>query len=146
MMGRSVARLRRRPAIVRASGNRNRDDSRASQTIGLGPLYSLLQITDSLFPSGSFAHSYGLETLFEGDRQRPREDLFRAMMSIWRGHLLRTEGLLGLHSHRAFVRGDLDRLAGFDRALSAAKLARELREPSVATGRGFLSVARTVVD
>jgi len=113
--------------------------------VGLRPLLTLLQITDSLFPSGSFAHSYGLEKLFEGRRQVGRAELSRVVLAIWRRHLLRTEGLLGLHAHRAFSRGSLDRLVEADRALSATKVARELREASVATGRGFLSVACAVI-
>ncbi len=113
--------------------------------VGLGPLLALLQITDSLFPSGSFAHSYGLEKLFESRRQVGRAELSRVVLGIWRGQLLRTEGLLGLHAHRAFVSGNLPGVVEADRRLLATKVARELREASVATGRGFLSVACAVI-
>ena len=103
--------------------------------------YSLLQITDSLFPSGAFAHSYGLEGLLQ---RNDGVDLatWRAMLAeIWSTHLLRSDGLLGLHAHRAMLAGATDLVCAADRALHALKLPRELREASTSTGRTFLAEA-----
>lgn len=109
------------------------------------PFYRLLQVTDSLFPSGSFAHSYGLEGLLGlGGRSRSLE-LRAALEAIWVGHLLRTDGLLGAGAHRAMTRGDVDAVCALDHELRAMKLARELREASVTTGRGFLGVAAALI-
>jgi urease accessory protein len=103
------------------------------------PLYPLLQITDSLFPSGAFVHSYGLEGLLP---DRVGAAVLRTTVeSIWLGHLLRTDGLLGLAAYRAMVRGHVEQICELDRRLSAIKLPRELRDASATTGRSFLAEA-----
>lgn len=108
---------------------------------GSSSLFTLLRIVDSLFPSGAFAHSYGLEALFAGGDGAKLSEAQSAIEAIWRGHLLRTDQLLGAAAHRAAVVGDIDQVAVLDRRLYSMKLVRELREASVTTGRSFLSVA-----
>lgn len=104
-------------------------------------LYSLLQITDSLFPSGAFAHSYGLEGLLQRN-DGVNAATWRAILAeIWSIHLLRSDGLLGLQAHRAMVAGDIDRVRDADHELHAMKLPRELRDASTSTGRAFLAEA-----
>jgi urease accessory protein len=106
--------------------------------------YSLLQITDSLFPSGTFAHSYGLEGLLQRDNGGDIAT-WRAMLAeIWSTHLLRSDGLLGLQAHRAMAAGDLDLVRAADLTLHAMKLPRELREASTSTGHAFLVEASVV--
>jgi urease accessory protein len=112
----------------------------------LQALYSLLQIADSLFPSGAFAHSYGLEGLFDGRRAVPAGDLREVAENVFLHHLLRLDGLLGLRAHRAMREGMLDRVCETDRELLAMKLARELREASTTTGRSFLAEACRIVQ
>jgi urease accessory protein len=106
--------------------------------------YSLLQITDSLFPSGAFAHSYGLEGLCQQHRGGDVATWQALLAEIWRTHLLRSDGLLGVQAHRAMASGDLSRVRDADRTLHAMKLPRELREASASTGRAFLAEAATV--
>jgi len=109
-----------------------------------GSLFSLLQITDSLFPAGSFAHSGGLEGLLDG--QRPSlDELRKTVAAIFERHLLRADGLLGAAAHAAARRGDLERIVEIDRELLALKLTRELREASTGAGRGFLGAVRPLI-
>jgi len=108
--------------------------------------YSLLQITDSLFPSGAFAHSYGLEGLLQRHDGLAVSAWRGILAEIWKTHLLRSDGLLGLQAHRAMVAGDLERVRDADRVLHAMKLPRELREASTNTGRAFLAEAGAVVS
>lgn len=106
--------------------------------------YSLLQITDSLFPSGAFVHSYGLEGLLQSN-EGVNVAAWRAILAeIWKTHLLRSDGLLGLQAHRAMAAGDIGLVCAADRALHAMKLPRELREASTSTGRAFLAEASVV--
>jgi len=109
-------------------------------------LYTLLQFTDSLFPSGAFAHSYGLEGLLAGGAPMKGDRLHATVAAIWEHHLLRTDGLIGVHAHRAMSRGDLEAVCDLDRRLFAMKLPRELRTASTDTGRSFLAEARAVVS
>lgn len=108
-------------------------------------MYALLQITDSLFPSGAFAHSYGLEGLLQR-YDRLDAAAWRALLGeIWTMHLLRADGLLGLHAHRALVAGDVDGVCEADRRLYSMKLPRELRDASISTGRAFLAEACCII-
>jgi len=107
-------------------------------------LYPLLQITDSLFPSGAFAHSGGLEGLFDRvDPPHPTE-LPMAIREIFLRQLLRVDGLLGLEAHRAMRDGALEVVCRLDQELFAMKLTREVREGSVATGGSFLGEASRI--
>ena len=108
-------------------------------------LYSLLQLTDSLFPSGAFAHSYGLEGLLEKREPLDAVGLHASIEAIWSGHLLRTDGLLGLAAHRAMISGNVDLVCEWDRQLFAMKLPRELRTASTSTGRSFLAEVRALL-
>ncbi len=106
--------------------------------------YSLLQVTDSLFPSGAFAQSYGLEGLLQHNDGIDVATWRGIVAEIWSMHLLRCDGLLGLQAQRAMVTGDLDLVHAADRILHAMKLPRELRDASTSTGRAFLAEASVV--
>jgi urease accessory protein len=122
-------------------------------------LYTLLQISDSLFPSGAFAYSCGLEGLVaadwpdtsvvsvSGDRGgRNRADTMEPIVaSIFTGHLLLCDGLFGLRAHRAMREVAIDSLCDADRALLAMKAPRELREASTTIGRSFLTEVAAVL-
>ena len=120
-------------------------DSRLAGDKPQGALYPLLQITDSLFPSGAFAHSYGLEGLLAEKQRYEAASLRAAIEAIWTAHLLHTDGLLGGAAHRAMARGDIDRVCVLDRNLLASKLARELRDASTSIGKAFLTEASLFV-
>jgi urease accessory protein len=90
---------------------------------------------DSLFPSGAYAQSSGLETLVAdgeiGDVARLR--------ALLRSHLRERLALADLPAllaaHAAAAAGDLPLLAEVDRSLTAVKLAREERDASSRVGR-----------
>jgi len=108
-------------------------------------LYSLLQITDSLFPAGAFAHSGGLEGLLQTQQQTDGTALWVIVESIWKQQLLRVDGLIGFHVHRAMRQVELERVCTLDRQLTALKLTRELRDASLQTGRSFITEAARLV-
>ncbi len=104
-------------------------------------LFSLLQLTDSQFPSGAFAHSAGLEGLFDGRREVAQAELRGTLGALLELQLLRSDCLFGLRAHRAARGGDLEAICALDRELAARKPVRELREASLAVGRSFLQEA-----
>jgi urease accessory protein len=94
-----------------------------------------LQLGDSLFPSGAFAQSSGLETLV-ADGEVVDATGLRALLG---GHLLhrlaRADLPVLLAVHAAAAAGDLDTVLEADRLLVAVKLGREERTASARMGR-----------
>lgn len=107
-----------------------------------GGLLQLLQISDSAFPTGSFAHSMGLEAFSDAGELRDAEDL-----RYFVGFHLAAMATSDCVAHRASYVADLDEVLRVDRLLTATKLTRELRVASAATGKRFLlSVAALGFD
>jgi urease accessory protein len=107
-------------------------------------LPALLQNSDSLFPTGSYAHSCGLEEMV-----RLGLVTNEASLKIFlQDQLIPALEHLDLpYVHAAFdagLRGDLDLLAQLSAEISAWKLCREAREASLQMGLGRLQAARKV--
>lgn len=109
---------------------------------GATALLRLLQISDTAFPTGAFAHSMSLEAFHEAGELEDAEDLKRALGL----HLsaLATSDCVALRT--SFGAG-LEELFRIDHLLAATKLVRELRSASASTGKRFLlSVAALGVE
>jgi len=101
-------------------------------------LLYLLQVASGSFPTGSFSHSYGLETLIQDGRITDAEDLADAAR-LWLRHGVATsEGGAVAVAFRAARENDLTILADLDEVLTALKLTRETREASIKIGNAFL--------
>jgi urease accessory protein len=98
-------------------------------------LCGLLQAGDSFYPTGSYAHSFGLEGLVqEGairDRATLREFLFRAALPTLR----HTELPLAAHAWRGLAEPDWKVVGELCVLSSALKTSRELRTASENIGR-----------
>ena len=98
-------------------------------------LVSLLQAGDSFYPTGSYAHSFGLEGLVqEGvvrDRATLREFLFRAVLPALR----HVELPLAAHAWQAFGVEDWSKIAELSQLSAALKAPQELRTASANIGR-----------
>lgn len=98
-------------------------------------LLRLLQVSDSAFPTGAFAHSLGLEAFAAAGELAGPEDLARVV-----GFHLDAAATSDCVALRAAYAADaLEELTRIDQLLSATKLTRELRAASAATGRRFLA-------
>jgi urease accessory protein len=101
-------------------------------------LLYLLQVAGGSFPTGSFSHSYGLETLIQDGRITDAEDL-ADVARLWLRYVVTTsEGGAVAVAFRATRGNDLTRLADLDEMLTALKLTRETREASTKVGNAFL--------
>jgi urease accessory protein len=106
-------------------------------------LIALHQLTDSMFPSGAFVHSEGLETYVQaGTIQTPAD-----LEAYLQGRLLRGLALsdwVATHSAMdCYQQQNLSELIALDNRLSAMKVAAEGREASVRIGRQTL---RTILN
>lgn len=101
----------------------------------LEPQLALLQLSDSLFPSGAFTHSYGLEQLVRDGVVRTPAQVEAFVTSLLRGVLATADAPSCYRAARALRDGDLEALIETDRAFSRTKAAEELRNAAVAVGR-----------
>ena len=105
-------------------------------------LLSLLQISDSSFPTGAFSHSQGLEAFHAAGELEGAADLARLV--ALQLSALATSDCVALRVAHADTGSELQDTVEADRMLTATKLSRELREGSAATGRRFLRSVRAL--
>ncbi|WP_439544230.1 urease accessory protein UreF [Hyphomicrobium sp.] len=104
----------------------------------------LLQVSNSSFPTGSFSHSYGLETLiFEGAIHSP------ASAEQWCRNWLRFgvacgDGIAVVAAFRRTLYSNMDGMGKLVQLVEALKIGRESRDASAKTGAAFLTACRDV--
>lgn len=101
-----------------------------------------LQLGDSLFPSGGFTLSHGLETLAERGLVHDARTLQAWITSSVRWQVATSDGVAAAAAWSAG--DDLNVVAEIDHYLLATKLAREPREASIRTGRQMLATLSTI--
>lgn len=103
---------------------------------------SLLQISDPLFPTGAYAHSMGLEQWASTCGFRSGDDL----VGFFRDHagpsLARLELPYLRCARAAIVAKDWDLVSELEVEIDAWKWAQEIREASIAQGRGRLRLLK----
>ena len=132
--------MRREPKTTARSGGGRRAASSTSAGATPAPwdaawLVSLLQAGDSFYPTGSYAHSFGLESLVQENVVRDRETLRRFIFLSTLPALRQVELPLAAHAWRALARPDWDRIGEICRLSSALKTAREARQAAENIGR-----------
>jgi urease accessory protein len=111
---------------------------------------SVLQLSDSAFPSGRYTLSHGLEAFAQSgllEAPCPRETLAQLLGDCVRFAVAPSDGVALACAHRAVDRDgsvDVELVVRADRRLSAVKLAREVRDASTRSGRALLAAAPAV--
>ncbi|ACB77487.1 urease accessory protein UreF [Opitutus terrae] len=101
----------------------------------LGWLGALLQTGDSFYPTGSYAHSFGLEGLVLAGVVKDRATLRAFLLhAVWPA-LHRSELPLAAHAWDALGAENWERVAQLSELSSALKTAREARTAAEAIGR-----------
>jgi urease accessory protein len=103
-------------------------------------LLSLLHFADSAFPTGGYAHSFGLETYCQAGLVRGREDLERFLVAQIEGSAGPCDATAAASTLRAAAREDLQACREVDATLEAMKPVKEFREGSRQMGRQTLRV------
>ena len=109
-------------------------------------LLSLLHFGDSAFPTGGYAHSFGLETYCQAGIVRGREDLERFLLAQLEGSSGPCDASAAVGVLRAATSQDLGACHGIDETLEAMKPVREFREASRQMGRQTLRVAAALTE
>lgn len=105
-------------------------------------LLAALQLGDSLFPSGGFTLSHGLETMAERGLVSDVGTLQQWLTTSVRWQVATCDGVAAVAAWSAGE--DLGLVAEIDRYLLATKLAREPREASMRTGRQLLATLSSI--
>ncbi len=103
-------------------------------------LIGILQITDSFFPSGAFAYSWGLETYVSEGRVKDMNGLVEFLRAYLAGMTRRCDALAVKLCIEAAGAKDVQTVLRIDRLIHSMKLAGEMREGSMQTGRQLLKV------
>ena len=98
-------------------------------------LLTLLQLTDSFFPTGAFAHSFGLETYVQRELVNDPETFEMFLLSTLHHGLRNSDAVAIALTYRAT---QIEEVADLDKRLTAMKIARESREGSIKIGKQFL--------
>jgi urease accessory protein len=106
-------------------------------------LLALLQLSDSAFPSGSFTHSYGVETLINQKLVTNTGEL-QAFVTSCITNVVATADARAAHA--AATATDLETVLELDRALYRTKAASELRNACLQTGRRLTEEASLHVE
>jgi urease accessory protein len=126
-------------------------DSRRGDAASLQGLLSILQLSDSAFPSGRYTLSYGLEALGQsGHLSTPAagSTLTVLLCDSVRSGVGPSDGRALACAHRAVGPDgdvDLELVSRVDLRLTAVKTARENREASARTGRAVLATATAAI-
>lgn len=108
-------------------------------------LLMLLQWMDSAFPTGTFAHSGGLETYTQAEIVRTPADLAQ-LIAVKLAAAASTDLIIVHTAMSAAAAEDHAQIADLDSLCSASKLARETREASEKIGRRMLASILNLVD
>jgi urease accessory protein len=113
-------------------------------TLTDGDLQTLFQLTSAGFPTGSFSHSYGLETFVQDGRVQDG-GTFGEWLDVHLAYSVGpTDGAAVGLVQRAASTGDWDAVVRVDRLLTALKLPPEVQTASLATGQAMLRSARAI--
>ena len=105
---------------------------------------SLLHFADSAFPTGGYAHSFGLESYCASGLVTDRAGLEAFLLAQLEGAAGPGDATAAVAALRATARGDVDACAGIDETLEAMKPVQEFREGSRQMGRQTLRVGATL--
>lgn len=109
----------------------------------LGQRFTLMQLSDSFFPSGSFTLSHGLEALVQQQQIYSIQEL-KDFLGLILQHKIGTTDVVALRqTHRASVSNNYAELQDIEAQLFAQTLLQQTREIQSKSGRALLMVARS---
>lgn len=109
-------------------------------------LWEMLQFLDGLFPSGTFAHSFGLETIVQEGWVSGEDCWMEYLREVLEDSWAWTDALAATQVWRGHDNALVEEVAFIDGVLSASRASQESREGSLLTGRRILQEAAALLD
>ncbi len=103
-------------------------------------LLSLMQLCDSNFPSGSFSHSFGLETYIQDEVIHNKETFFQWLRIYVEKQFVFTDGLACRFVFDALEKKEFEMLWKWDRLLYVQNVPEESREASRRIGERLVRI------
>ena len=105
-----------------------------------------LQLADSFFPSGMYAHSQGLESMASRGWVTGADGVERYLHNLLIRSVLPSDGVALLSAHSAAQDYDMTTLVDIDWRLHAMKLPEEMRVASCHAGRRILDETASLIE
>ena len=99
-----------------------------------------ISFVDSFFPSGGYAHSFGIETAVHQGVIKNGKDLENYLVHWLREGVLRSDGIAVSIANQSIGLQDFDAIVEADQQLQAMKTAQEVREASRQMGRQVIEI------
>ncbi|MGG3280277.1 urease accessory protein UreF [Paenibacillus solani] len=106
----------------------------------------LIQINDSAFPTGSFAHSFGMETYIQENVLRNEDDLWEFCSMYIRHNLASADAIIVKEAYHLAKKHDTQGLIHLENISHGIKLSPETRKGSAMMGRQFLHMVYPLND
>ncbi|EMR07710.1 Urease accessory protein UreF [Bhargavaea cecembensis DSE10] len=109
-------------------------------------LLALFQLCDSNLPTGSFSHSFGLETYIQDNTVTDSESFEEWLSCYLEEQLAYTDGIACRMVYDALETGDLDTVSAIGARLHVQNLPRETRQGTRMIGEGMLKLFSRLYD
>ena len=133
-----MRRIARLLALKCANHSVSRLGRRAVQESSPASLLAAIQLADSFFPSGMYAHSHGLEGMVNRGLVKSARDVAEFLENQFVWSVMPSDGVSLLEAYRATEKGCLNIVIAIDELLLAMKSPSEMRLASTQYGRRVL--------
>ena len=107
---------------------------------------SMMQLSDSFFPTGMYSMSNGLEAIFYSGKKIKAEEL-RELVKTYLEYQIGPADCTALgNAYEHAARSNLAKLLEVDRAIFSMKLVQEIRDASVRSGTQLVRCIRSFSD
>lgn len=107
---------------------------------------SMMQLSDSFFPTGMYSMSNGLEAIFYSGKKMKSEEL-RELVKTYLEYQIGPADCTALgNAYEQAARSNLPKLLEVDRAIFSMKLVQEIRDASIRSGTQLVRCIRSFSD